>query len=278
MKINNIIGFVKNVYKRGSDDYNFGGAASMSFYMMLSIVPLMTIILRFVQFFDLADAWYRDLITSLDESNQLVSMLLKMNPGGTGTLDLFFLIPALWAASQIEHIMLKYAKHAYKITEKERSELLIIILDRVKSLGALALLVISISAGLFVMVYGQHTVEFIQSAVSENTAAVSVISTLTDVLSWPVLLLLFWILISLNYKILLGTSIRFFAALPGGLFASVGTVLVTMVYNVYFSSSFNRNLIYGSLNTIVAQMLWFYAISFVLLMGMQINAELDCRK
>jgi membrane protein len=65
------------------------------------------------------------------------------------------------------------------------------------------------------------------------------------------------------------------AVLPGSIVATVGIMLVTWIYSLYTSRATHHNIIYGAFSTIVAMMLWFYLISWVLCIGMMFNKSWD---
>ena len=65
------------------------------------------------------------------------------------------------------------------------------------------------------------------------------------------------------------------AVLPGSIVATIGIMIVTWFYSLYISRATNYNLLYGAFSNIVALMLWFYLISWVLCIGMMFNKSWD---
>jgi membrane protein len=63
---------------------------------------------------------------------------------------------------------------------------------------------------------------------------------------------------------------------PGSILAAAGMLIVTWMYSFYIRyvsrPGSNFNILYGGLSTIVLLLLWFYALSFVLIIGIQFNA------
>ena len=76
----------------------------------------------------------------------------------------------------------------------------------------------------------------------------------------------------MNYSILPSRKIPLRHTLPGSLFASVGIIISSLGYQIYFSYFSNLNLIYGSLAALIALLLWFYWLSYILLVGLVLNA------
>ncbi len=51
--------------------------------------------------------------------------------------------------------------------------------------------------------------------------------------------------------------------------------MVTHFFSYYISNFASYNRLYGSIGTLIALMLWFFLLSFVILLGFEINACID---
>ena len=71
-----------------------------------------------------------------------------------------------------------------------------------------------------------------------------------------------------------GRQIESKRALPGSFFTAVGMIITTWVYMIFVSSaSFeNFNILYGSLSSVVALLIWFYIIAYIVITGVLVNA------
>ena len=67
--------------------------------------------------------------------------------------------------------------------------------------------------------------------------------------------------------------------LPGSIFCTLGWIIFSSVFSIYFSNFSNFSVMYGSLTAIVLLMLWLYACICILFFGAEINAVLsgDCK-
>jgi membrane protein len=61
----------------------------------------------------------------------------------------------------------------------------------------------------------------------------------------------------------------------GAVFATLGWVAVSMLLSLYVSRFANFNETYGSLGAIVGLMFWLYASAFIVLLGAEINAQME---
>ena len=62
---------------------------------------------------------------------------------------------------------------------------------------------------------------------------------------------------------------------PGAVFASVGALLATFLFGIYVSHFGNYNATYGALGAVVSFLMWLYVTAFVVLLGAELNAEVE---
>ncbi|MFN4158220.1 MAG: YihY/virulence factor BrkB family protein [Gemmobacter sp.] len=93
---------------------------------------------------------------------------------------------------------------------------------------------------------------------------------------WPVMALVLVFALSVLYRF--GPDRReakWRWVTPGSIFAAMGLMLASVAFALYTSSFAAYNEIYGSLGTIVAVMVWLWIGSIVVIVGAEINAELE---
>lgn len=97
-----------------------------------------------------------------------------------------------------------------------------------------------------------------------------------QVLGWIILLSLFTFFLAFAYRF--GPDRRkakWKWVTPGAVFSSLLWAMVSALFSWYAQEFGNFNKTYGSLGAIVVLMLWFYISSFVVLLGGEINAEIE---
>ncbi|HEY0269722.1 MAG TPA: YihY/virulence factor BrkB family protein [Sphingomonas sp.] len=62
---------------------------------------------------------------------------------------------------------------------------------------------------------------------------------------------------------------------PGAVFASVGALLASFLFGFYVSHFAGYNATYGALGAVVSFLMWLYVTAFVLLLGAELNAEIE---
>jgi membrane protein len=95
---------------------------------------------------------------------------------------------------------------------------------------------------------------------------------------WFILIALCYTFISFNY--FMGPKIskgwKFFSA--GAVFATVLTILTSVLFAYYVNNFANYNKLYGSIGTLIVIMLWLYINSLILLLGFDLNASITRAK
>ena len=102
--------------------------------------------------------------------------------------------------------------------------------------------------------------------------------TLYNICKWPVLLLVALLIVSVLYRTSPSrprsvTSWRLLT--PGGTFAVVAWVLLSIGYSIYANLFASYGTAYGALGTTVAAIVWLWLTNLVLLMGVEADAELE---
>jgi len=104
----------------------------------------------------------------------------------------------------------------------------------------------------------------------------SSMETLLSILRWPILLIGITLGLSLIYRF--GPSrdkAEWRWVTPGGLVAAVLWIAVSMLFSWYVSNFGSYNETYGSLGAVIGFMTWIWLSSIVVLLGAEINAEME---
>ncbi|MCE8026166.1 YihY/virulence factor BrkB family protein [Billgrantia aerodenitrificans] len=138
------------------------------------------------------------------------------------------------------------------------------------------LVVATLTIGLIVISLGAIGVVALFPLVVGWLALEGPVVTLINWLRWPALLLLMMFVIAVLYRY--GP----YRSSPRWEWVSVGTLVATLLWllgsgglSLYVSQFANMDELYGSLGAVVILMLWFWLSSFVVLLGAEINAEME---
>ena len=254
--------------RRLQDPYYQGTAAEIGFYFLFAIVPIATLLLQLVYKLSAARDVYMQLLEVFKENSVIYSLLEALTSAHTGGINLIFIIVALWSASKIEFSMIRIANYTYMCSGE--NGFLGYFKSRARAILTLIVLIVTMIACLLLLVYGNVAISLLNTALGDTFHIK--LHFLTSVFRWPLALFIFWLVIAVNYMMTPNEPITLRETIPGSLFAAVAILVATLLYYIYFEYFSHLNLVYGSLAAIIALMMWFYWLGFILVVGMLINA------
>ncbi|WP_209426964.1 YihY/virulence factor BrkB family protein [Pararhodobacter sp. SW119] len=246
-------------------------AGGVTFYVILSLVPLLT---AFVALYGLfAD---RGSVTRLldgvegavpPEMMTLISdqldRLLSVEPGTLTLTSIIALLIAFWSANGGVKGLIEAMNVAYD-EQEARSFVKRNLVAMSMTLGGMALVAVLIAL----------------SAVVPAVVALFPGSGLRDAVlmwgRWPVMAALLILTLAVLYRF--GPdrrSAKWRWITPGAMVAAVGMIAVSAGFSFYTANFAAYGDTYGSLGAVIVAMMWFWLNSIVLIVGAEINAEIE---
>ncbi len=246
------------------DPYYQGVAAQLAFFMFLSILPTFILLSQVLGFFSLSlssiEQWVDINVTGAGADT--LRRMLNYSPSGMNSF--FLAVTALWAASRVQFAMIRVTNYTLTdgVTTGEGY-----LKDRLRSLKTILMTIFTVAFSLIVVVYGP----IILNLVLGKVLGAKITEAAWMALRWPLAAALYFLMISYNYYVLPSMRVRYRDIVPGSIFASIGFLAVTFVYNIYTARSVNYDILYGSFSNIVVLMFWFWFIAWVMCLGVTIN-------
>lgn len=246
------------------DPYYQGVAAQLAFFMFLSILPTFILLSQVLGFFSLSlssiEQWVDINVTGAGADT--LRRMLNYSPSGMNSF--FLAVTALWAASRVQFAMIRVTNYTLTdgVTTGEGY-----VKDRLRSLKTILMTIFTVAFSLIVVVYGP----IILNLVLGKVLGAKITEAAWMALRWPLAAALYFLMISYNYYVLPSMRVRYRDIVPGSIFASIGFLAVTFVYNIYTARSVNYDILYGSFSNIVVLMFWFWFIAWVMCLGVTIN-------
>lgn len=268
--------FVRRVWTEISEDDVFGRAAQLSYYFLLALFPLLLFLVTLLGYFASSSSELRtSLLTSLgavmpSSALDLVQTTMTeiTTQAGGGKLS-FGLLAALWAASNGMGAASQTLNIAYEVKERRPWWKV-----RLIAVGLTLLLAVVIVSALALVLYGGHIAELVVGSVGlENWVAV-----VWKVGQWPLMLaFLLFALAALYYFApdLREPQKRWQWITPGAVVAVVLWLIVSLAFRGYLHFFNTYSATYGSLGAVIILMLWFYFTGVAILVGGEINSELE---
>lgn len=247
------------------DPYYQGFAAQMSFYIMLSLVPILTVLSQILGILeislDMLLGWIdRYVATQMAETLRDV---LENRPTGAATSNIIMILMALWASSRAQFSMMRIANYTYSSGQTTGG----FFRERFRSMKNMAIILFTVAFVAIILVYGKMILTLIMGPIIDG----SIIDELWTWLRWPLTGALYFLLVSYLYYVLPYDKLNYREILPGSCFGAVGMLVVTICYSAYANYAANYDIIYGSLASIVALLFWFYFLAWALCLGIVFN-------
>jgi membrane protein len=266
--------FVGRLWTRINDHDIFGRAAQLSYYFLLAVFPLLLFLMTLLGYFAEAGSELR---------NKLIAYLGTVMPSsaitlvyttldeisrarGGGKLSLGILA-ALWAASNGMGAICDTLNSAYGVKEKRPWWKV-----RLVAISLTIAVSILIVLALVIVLYGGH----IGERLAAHFGFGAVFTMAWKILQWPITL--FFLLLAINLIYYFAPDVR-----PrklkwwslGGITAVVLWLLVSFGFRIYLHFFNSYSVTYGSLGALIVLMLWFYFTGMAILIGGEINSELE---
>lgn len=255
---------IRMIYEHLGDPYYQGSAATIAYFMFLSILPIVILASQALGLFSLSI----DTILKWAEINvsgsgfEMIQSLLRHR--STGTNNLILILIVMWAASRANIYLIRLTNYTLFDGEIMGKGY---IRDRLKSLITVALAIATITLSLVVLVYLPIYIETAFKA-NEITEA---IGNVWLSMRWLVVLGLYFLVISVVFYALPSWRIPYNEIIPGSVFTSIGLILVSYGFNFYVNLSTNYDILYGSFANAVAIIIWFWIMGWVLVLGIIFN-------
>ena len=257
----NFIKIVFHIFRQFDDQYYAGFAAQVAYYFFMASVPTLIVLSQVLGVFDLSLDIIKNWLNHNVDS-QLSGFVMGLFSASSVRLGNFIMIfLALWSASALEFSLSRLT--SYTLTEGAYK----FFAERLKAVPAAAITIFAVAFTLVVFVYGE---DIFYKLFNGGILAKALIA-----LKLPIVAVSFFAMITLNYYILPLVRVPIRAILPGAVFSSFGLLIATTIYANYISYSVNYDILYGAFASIVALMLWFYIISWILCVGMMFNKAWD---
>ncbi|HVS82908.1 MAG TPA: YihY/virulence factor BrkB family protein [Pyrinomonadaceae bacterium] len=277
--------FLARVWARANEDEIFDRAAQLSYYFLLALFPLLLFLITLFGYFDGAGSRLRDKLISYLNSvipgsalELVVATINEVTAARGGGKLSFGLLAALWAASSGMNAIGQSLNAAYDVRETRpwwKIRLVSIALTI-----ALSTLIIS---ALLIVLYGGRLGHFFAALIYEGDAFI----VAWRILQWPLALTFVFVTFSLIYQFapnlaakrrgrrLPASDYRRRWLSPGVLVAVTLWLLVSLGFRLYLHFFNSYSATYGSLGALIVLMLWFYLTGAAILLGGEINCELE---
>jgi membrane protein len=251
-------------------------AAALTYYAVLSIVPGLIVLISILGLLG------TDTVTEVSNQAQAIApgssanfvhtliTQAQANKGGAGLSAVLGVLVALWSASGYVAAFMRASNVVYAIGEGRPIWKTLPIRLGV-TIAAVVLLVLS---AVIVVVSGPVARQ-VGAILGAGDAAVLI----WNIAKWPVLLILVSVLLAILFWASPNAKqggVKWVS--PGGVIAVLIWLVISGLFAVYVSTFASYNKTYGSLAGVVVFLVWLWLSNLAILLGAEVNAELDHAK
>jgi membrane protein len=261
----------KGVWREVRDDNCMGQAAQLAFYLIFAAFPFLLFLatlLGYIPIPNLMDRIMEYLAPLLPGEaatliRENVRQLVTDQKGGLLSLGIGM---ALWTSSSAFVAIMDNLNRAYDVEEGRA-------FWKVRGIAILMTIGISIfiALSMALLIFGPQIGGWIAAQVGLGT----VFEITWNILRWPVIVLLLILAMALIYYFAPDVEQKWKWITPGSIFAVIGTIAAALGFSFYVNNFGSYNKTYGSIGTIIVLLTWLYIVGFVILVGGEINAEIE---
>ena len=253
-------------FKEMQDPYYQGFAAQVAFYLMLSITPIIILVTQILGIFHISIDKALEFIEEYT-GGQVSSLITKLFEfSSVGYANIIFLVIALWAGSRASFSIMRITNYTMSDGTSTGRNYFI---ERLRAIRTMFLTIIAIVFAIVILMYGDLILQAVLTALKIDSSKVD--DNIWLSLRWVMGGLLYFLMVSYNYWIMPTVRVTFKSIIPGSVFAAAGMLIVTRAYATYASSLANYDVLYGALSSVIALLIWFFLMAWVMFLGVLCN-------
>lgn len=262
---------IRRTWNESIEDDILGLAAQMSYYFFLALFPAILFLLALASFFPLGNLT-DDLGRAAGPfvSSQVLELIQeqmrRLANSESGGLLTFGVLGALWSSSAAMVSIASALNQAYDI-EEGRAWWRV----RLVAIGLTIGVAIVVLVALALVLLGPTWAE----AVGRATGLGAPLTWTWLVLQWPVIFALVSTALGLVYYFGPDAEQDWAWITPGAVAGTLLWLAVSLVFKEYVTRFTDYNAAYGSVGAVIVLMLWFYVSSLAILVGAELNAEIE---
>ena len=262
---------LKRSVKEALADNVFDLSAQQAYYFFFALFPALLFVIAVASFFPL-QGLIDNVVTMIariapaDVVKIITDSMLALSKQNSGGILTFAVLLAVWSSSGAMVSITSTLNTAYDVTESRpwwRT--------RIIAIGLTVGIAVFIVASMFLIIAGPTLAESLASRMQLGPA----FTWTWMVLQWPVVFALVASAIGLVYYFAPDVEQDWVWITPGSILATMLWLVVSLALKFYYQFTPNANAAYGTIGAVMVLMLWFYVSGLALLLGAELNAEIE---
>ena len=255
---------IKEFSERIMGDHVWAYAAQSAFFILLSFIPFMMLLLNIIQYTPLTEEAVSSAVMSIipeDFHGVVKTIIMEIYRRSSAILPVSAII-ALWSAGKAITSLTYGLNTVYHVKETRNY-----FVNRLRSMLFTLFFIGAFLVTLVLMVFGRS----IQQALTEYFPAVAeftgMLLSLRTVITMAALMFTF----VLMYRFVPNRKVSFESQIPGALVTTISWQILSVGFSFYLEYFPGVTRMYGNLTTMILLMLWVYFCMYLVLVGAEIN-------
>lgn len=241
------------------------GAAAMTYYLLLSLIPILLVFANVIPFLPFSSAQAISFIQSTFPANvsqMLVPIVTEYLESGSGGAISIGLLASIWSASKVFSTMREILDDVYGAPEKNN-----FVISRLLSLVVMLVILFLVAVSVFAFVFGEQILSFVRNFFNIEIAFFETFLLLRWLL-FPIILMMVALVI---YDLVPNHHLTIKYAIPGSLFVTVSFILLSETFSLLTQYMGGDAITNQTLGGFIALMLFLFIGNLLLLFGALIN-------
>ena len=262
---------LKEFSGRIMDDHVGAYAAQGAFFILLSFIPFMMLLLNIVRYTPLTEQMVSETVMALipEDFHGLVnSVILEIYQRSVVILPVSAIV-ALWSAGKAV-TSLTYGLNTIFHVKETRNYFV----NRLRSMLYTLIFILALLVTLVLMVFGRSIQNWLAEVFPAAAEYTGILMSLRTVITMAALLFAFTLL----YRFIHNRKASLESQIPGALVCTVSWQILSVGFSFYFQYFPGVTRIYGNMTTIILLMLWVYFCMYLILLGAELNDFIEQRR
>ncbi len=263
----------QRLWRESQRDELLGRAAQLAYYFLLALFPALIFLTAVMGLFSVQRlmpelmSYLRNVLPA-DALSMVERFLTQVALGSGANILSLGALGALWASSSGVTAIMDALNVVFGVKEDRRSFWQVRVTAILLTIGLAGFVIMSLA----LVLYGPTIGQWIADRMGFGVA----FTWMWNVLQWPFITMLMLMVAAAIYHICPDRRYKHWRWItPGSLFAVLVWLFVSLGFKAYVDNFGDYNKVYGSIAGVIVLMLWFYWTGLVLLVGGEINAEIE---
>ena len=261
----------KRTYGEVLADNCLGLAAQLAFYFFLALFPALLFVVALISYVPvegLVDSITGMLarVAPLEVLTLVKEQIFKIAQDKNGGLLTIGMIGTIWSTSSGVTAIIDTLNQAYDIQES-------------RAWWKVRVISLVLTIALAVFIVFSFALVLVGPTLAEKVATWAHMGPVFEwtwkILQWPVVFCLIAFAIAIVYYYAPDAEQEWIWITPGSVFATVLWLLISLGFKFYVAQFGSYNATYGTIGGVIVTMLWFYVSSLAILVGAELNAEIE---